>query len=765
MYRLQAKPDCSLIGLCMHWGFYLTSALDTSYLGSSDLHDCLRRALGGTYGWVEHVSFKDGYRALVERNISIARRHFSAILYARLLVFKRFIQQALSQGLKHEHKQRWLEFQLQPGLIDPEPFGTLYATLVRAFVEERVLSDSIAQILEEITEIWDFTTAEHPIYFVLDEANYAVHSHKFSFLTDTGARYPILKVMLQTWRQHLKHLPVSFIVAGTQIPSESFSEEEWSDFRWCSDTGSFNEADLQRQYIRRFLPQELSVSSSGEELMVRAWRWLRDRHRFTASFMAVLLEGGFESPHHLLTSYVETISDGYRPQDGAEFIAAEKPTYNNKFQGLNFEVLENDRGLRSAVHHGLLHTLCFSEGPTGLSLVKLVTWTQGYFVDGGMSEIAFDEPIALISAAQDFSGAESRSISGIDFFLRHVIRQDIYHRYYFAALSLALAFDENRRVWRFFSLSLPPNLGRRRGDFAKALQVVERLVTGGRFWVILEVVFESTQRELSAAEVQDTFQAISPTTLLGDSSADTAETANLLKSLENPCPGLGPFNVLRAILPFSGNIDINHPDFAHSEEPIAVLNVQALKPCVEAIPQPELVEHIVAMVTGLPKKHLDDYFGLRHRPATTKASRSKLPKAPQPRSAPRARKPSKKTPAASKGRKGKRPARRTKSTIPSPDMEQTAGPSMTLKPKSIAVSDPIDTPAETSKARRGKRQPARMEVVEAVSTTSSRGRKRKQVSPITSTFPPTTPQPDNVEPVQSKTPRYHTRSVTKRLGK
>ncbi|EEB89325.1 hypothetical protein MPER_12586, partial [Moniliophthora perniciosa FA553] len=292
------------------------------------------------------------------------------------------------------------------------------------------------------------------------------------------------------------------------------------------------------------------------------------------------------------------------------------------------------------------------------------------------------------------------------------------------------------------------------------------LVTGGRFWVILEVVFETTQRELSAAEVQDTFQAISPTTLLGDSSADAAETADLLKSLEHPCPGLGPFNVLRAILPFNGNIDINHPDFAHSEEPIAVLNVQALKPCVEAIPQPELVEHIVAMVTGLPKEHLEDYFGLRHRPATPRHWRSKLPKAPQPRSAPRTRKPSTKTSVASKRRrKGKQAARKTKSTIPSPDMEQTAGPSMALKPKSMAVSNPIDAPAETSKGRGG---PSRMEVVEdpeELSTTSSRGRKRKQVSPITLKFPPTTSQPDNAEPNQPKTPRYSTRSVTKRLGK
>uniref|UniRef100_A0A0W0FN60 Uncharacterized protein n=1 Tax=Moniliophthora roreri TaxID=221103 RepID=A0A0W0FN60_MONRR len=568
---------------------------------------------------------------------------------------------------------------------------------------------------------------------------------------------------------------------------------------------------------------ELSVSPSGEELMVRAWRWLRGRHRFTASFMAVLLEGGFESPHHLLTSYVETVSDRYRPQDGAGFMSAEKPAFNNKFEGLNFRGLENENDLRSAIHHALLYTLCFSEGPTGLSLVQLVSGTQGHFVDSGMSEIAFDEPIALISAAQDFSTAESRSISGIDFFLNHVIPQDIYHQHYFAALSLALAFDKNMRIWRFFSFSLPtptwakeeaallrrfkssngfeekifrfsehdtgPFVTRSlsQADLSSWLKGTEdgtpfclhstatgnalifclQLLTGDRLWVVLEVLFESTQRELSAAEVQDTFQAISPAVLFGDSLADTAETASLLQSLDHPCPGLGPFNILRAILPFNGGIDIDHPEFAHSEEPIAILNVKALKPCVEVTPQEELVEHIVAMVTGLPKQRSDDYSSSRYRWATMKTSRSKLPKAPQPRSAPAARKPSKKTPTTSKGRKGKQSARKTKSTISSPEMEQTAGPSMALKPKSMAVSDPVDAPAETSKIRRGKRQPSRMEVVEEElsATTSPRGRKRKQASPITSTFPPTTSQPDNAETDHSKTPRYNTRSVTKRLGK
>ncbi|KAI3603353.1 hypothetical protein WG66_002301, partial [Moniliophthora roreri] len=131
---------------------------------------------------------------------------------------------------------------------------------------------------------------------------------------------------------------------GTEIPREHFSEEEWRDFRWCSDTGSFNDADDHRRYVQRFLPPELSVSPSGEELLARTWRWLRGRHRYTASFMAVLMHGGFESPHHLLSSYVETIIHYYRPRDGARYMSMEKPAFNNSFEGLDFGGLENDDG-------------------------------------------------------------------------------------------------------------------------------------------------------------------------------------------------------------------------------------------------------------------------------------------------------------------------------------------------------------------------------------------------------------------------------------
>uniref|UniRef100_A0A0W0EVX3 Uncharacterized protein n=1 Tax=Moniliophthora roreri TaxID=221103 RepID=A0A0W0EVX3_MONRR len=802
-------------GLCMHWGIYLTSVLDTSWLGSPELHECLQRALGFTFGWEEYVTLQDDYTAFVQNNTKIARRHFSAILFARLLMLKRVLQEAVSQGLKHEHKQRWLELQLQPGLWEEEPFGTLYCDLIEAPVEERVLNDSITKTLKEIIEIWDFTATGRPLYFVLDEANYAVHSHKFSFMTDTGERYPILKLMLQVWRQHVQHLPISFIVAGTEIPREHFSEEEWRDFRWCSDTGSFNDADDHRRYVQRFLPPELSVSPSGEELLARTWRWLRGRHRYTASFMAVLMHGGFESPHHLLSSYVETIIHYYRPRDGARYMSMEKPAFNNSFEGLDFE-------LRSAIHYALLYTLCFAEGPKTLKLIKLVSRTQGRFLDSTMSTIAFDEPIALISAAREFT-IEPRSISGMNFFLNHIMPQDVYHQYYFAALCLALGFEENRRIWRFFSLSLPTptwaeeeaSLTRRvstsdgfeekafrfsehdagpfvthsrsQADLLSWLQGTEdgtpfclhstptgevlifclQLLTGNRFWVNLQVSFESVKRELSPAEIRDTFQLVHPTTLFGDSSADTIEIAEVLKSLENPCPGLGPYNILRAILPFNGVIDINHPDFAHSEEPIAALNVAALKSCVDLVEQKDLLEHIAALVTHLPKIRSDNSSNVRFRQNTTKSSRSKLPKAPQPRSAAAPTKQSKKAPTTSKVRKGKRASRKTKSKAPSPVPEQTAGPSKAVKPKLTDVSDPVEAPAESSGSRRGKRQPPRVEVedVSTTTATSSRDRKRKQLFPTMSTFPPTALQPDNAEPNPSKTPRYTTRSVTRRFGR
>ncbi|KAJ3924564.1 MAG: hypothetical protein NXY57DRAFT_857270, partial [Lentinula lateritia] len=75
---------------------------------------------------------------------------------------------------------------------------------------------------------------------------------------------------------------------------------EWDDFRWCSDTGSFNDPEDHRRYVSQFMPVSFASSVTGQALIDRMWYWLRGRHRYTASFLAVLLHSNFTSPHTLL---------------------------------------------------------------------------------------------------------------------------------------------------------------------------------------------------------------------------------------------------------------------------------------------------------------------------------------------------------------------------------------------------------------------------------------------------------------------------------
>ncbi|KAJ3846562.1 hypothetical protein EV368DRAFT_6233, partial [Lentinula lateritia] len=139
------------------------------------------------------------------------------------------------------------------------------------------------------------------IYITLDEANAASKKHRRAFSDEYG-RYPILKEMLRALRRRMGHLPVKFVVAGTMIPPEHFQSAtgEWDDFRWCSDTGSFDDPEEHRRYVSQFLPSEFVSSMTGQALLDRSWRWLRGRHRYTASYITVLLDSSFESPHTLL---------------------------------------------------------------------------------------------------------------------------------------------------------------------------------------------------------------------------------------------------------------------------------------------------------------------------------------------------------------------------------------------------------------------------------------------------------------------------------
>ncbi|EEB88227.1 hypothetical protein MPER_14059, partial [Moniliophthora perniciosa FA553] len=122
-------------GLCIHWGLYFPSRLDSSYLGGAELHDVIQKALNMTRGWTKYIDPDSESRtASHEANVRIAHQKLSNALLSRLLIFKLFIRRAVTACIVHEHKKRWLELQSHPEVLDYLP-GNLYLAICDSFID------------------------------------------------------------------------------------------------------------------------------------------------------------------------------------------------------------------------------------------------------------------------------------------------------------------------------------------------------------------------------------------------------------------------------------------------------------------------------------------------------------------------------------------------------------------------------------------------------------------------------------------------------
>lgn len=72
----------------------------------------------------------------------------------------------------------------------------------------------------------------------------------------------------------------------------------------------------------------------------------RLRHRYTASYITVLLDSSFESPHTLLGNYIEKISN-YIPHDNSEYTHGEVVRFNRWYTSIGDSGLKE--GMRGRV--------------------------------------------------------------------------------------------------------------------------------------------------------------------------------------------------------------------------------------------------------------------------------------------------------------------------------------------------------------------------------------------------------------------------------
>ncbi|KAG6883463.1 hypothetical protein C0992_008680, partial [Termitomyces sp. T32_za158] len=305
-------------GLCQHWGLYITAHSDAGEARALEL--TLSGRLYREKNLVKYLprSSSLGFETILAENREIVSRRLSAVLLAHLYIFRAFLTTAHKQVSTDDriHKRRWLLAQIHSSLLDIED---PHEKLLCAFEWESLafIDKQLELVLTDIKGLLPESAVTDGLFIAIDEANVAIREVWYSEHGDTGP-YPALEDIIRTWRVRLASLevPITFIVAGTNIPQEYFpsTSREWSSWKWSSDTGGFDNPETQKKYILPFLPPSFRESARGQALLGRIWDW--------SSYIVMLLEDKLKHPHGTLDQWIEGVT-GYIVSDAAEHIAEE----------------------------------------------------------------------------------------------------------------------------------------------------------------------------------------------------------------------------------------------------------------------------------------------------------------------------------------------------------------------------------------------------------------------------------------------------------
>ncbi|KAF9456088.1 hypothetical protein BDZ94DRAFT_1327205 [Collybia nuda] len=469
-------------GLCNFWGFYFTSLVDSSLLGSSDVQNSIRIYLPNSPQFRTTLPQPDSpqYEPALKINRDNAERIFGQIFLARLLIFDLFARIMNRTKKKDEsldlYKQRWLLLQLQPSLLHPQiwdVFDHLVGKLSKA--TNAFINANTKALLSRVRELCScegvdvdhftaqsFCATNTPFFCVLDEAQYAATQHCSAFRSDhSKAQRPVLREIVRAWEGQSFGQGVFMVVAGTGISKEIVDQAmssaimKDSKYRWCSDTGAFDNIQIQRKYILKYLPPFLAHSTSGKRLLERMNYWLHGRHRFTAGFIAELLNSGFQRPHTLLNAYIQQFAQ-FEPTDALEFVRAEGigPANISSRYKLDFHKLTKNNDMIATIHQITTHYLMRSTLPGSLGKDEAAYVEYGFarFTDADTSKVAVDEPLVLLAATR---WTEEHYRSSYKFFAKQIHLHEPKSNGFenFIAFTLNLAFSERHRLDEIFTFS------------------------------------------------------------------------------------------------------------------------------------------------------------------------------------------------------------------------------------------------------------------------------------------------------------------------
>ncbi|KAG6875985.1 hypothetical protein C0992_001540 [Termitomyces sp. T32_za158] len=427
-------------GLCQNWGIYITAHADEGEARALEL------ILGGRLNYERDLvrflprASSLGFATMLAKNRDIAYQRFSAVLLAHLYIFRAFLTAASTHAATFAEiqKRRWLLAQLYCPLLD---LGDPYQDILRAveFAPLDYIDKEITQVLADIRNSLPESVLTDGFFIAIDEANVATQE----IWSTENVPHPALKEIIRTWRDRLATLevPITFIVAGTEIPQEHFpkTSPEWSSWRWTSDTGAFGDPETQKQ------------------------------RRLTTSYIFMLLLDKLAHPHGVLDRWIEGLT-GFTALDGKEYTTEEgpckvRPFFNNIGSAIARKARPH---LRSTTHEVIMTYIITGKHPPcfDISKVDLVSSGVAEFKDKDMSEIALDQPGPTIAAAVWLSKAsrreEPRSLTSFKDFCSYFQGRwpngDTYASASYIALYFAHAFKDGKRLLSdIFTVSSAPS--------------------------------------------------------------------------------------------------------------------------------------------------------------------------------------------------------------------------------------------------------------------------------------------------------------------
>ncbi|KAG6817693.1 hypothetical protein H0H93_007069, partial [Arthromyces matolae] len=300
-------------------------------------------------------------------------------------------------------RRHWLQAQLVHTIFGgSDPFYALLHTFETE--DQTTIDEQLIDVINEIQVLLPDCVKTEGFYIVIDEANVAIQEKWISGENDSGP-YPALEYIILTWQKKLSALEgnfITFVVAGTEIPRDYFppTDDRWAAWHWTSNTGDFNDQEVQRQYVTSFFPSQFAGQPESEALLRRIWDWCRPRHRLTSVLVQMLLTDNGVHPHSVLNHYIRHLT-GYRTNEAEDFTKAEGSFSVRAIFGEIGALAEGRPLVQMSIHEVIMHYLITGHHPPSFTSerVAIVYSGAGQFADENMSQITLDQPGPLIATA------------------------------------------------------------------------------------------------------------------------------------------------------------------------------------------------------------------------------------------------------------------------------------------------------------------------------------------------------------------------------